>query len=48
MPTEKETTIIQKATIYDIRRLLKESGKESLNASEVMQILDAYAARLEE
>ena len=29
MLTEKEIRIIEKATIYDLRRLLKNSGKES-------------------
>lgn len=48
MPTEKEIAIIQKATIYDLCRLLKKSGKESFTVAEVKQILDTYADQLEE
>lgn len=43
MPTEKETAIIQKATIYDIRRLLKKSGKESFTVDELCDWLDTIA-----
>lgn len=43
MPTEKETAIIQKATIYDLRRLLKKSGRESFTVEELCDWLDTIA-----
>ncbi|WP_322200028.1 hypothetical protein [Acutalibacter intestini] len=43
MPTENETKIIQKATIYDIRRLLKKSGKDSFTVEELCDWLDTIA-----
>ena len=43
MPTEKEIAIIQKATIYDIQKLLdaNDPGK-TYTAEEIKNLLDAY------
>lgn len=43
MPTETKTKIIQKATIYDLRRLLKKSGKETFTVEELCDWLDTIA-----
>lgn len=43
MPAESETKIIQKATIYDLRRLLKKSGKETYTVEELCDWLDTIA-----
>ena len=40
MPTEKEIKIIEKATLYDLRRLIKNSGKESYTVEELCELLD--------
>lgn len=42
MPTEKEVLIIQKATIYDLQRIMERSGKESYTAEEIKELMDAY------
>lgn len=43
MPTEKEVAIIQKATIYDLYKILdsKEPGK-TYTADEIKALMDAY------
>lgn len=43
MSTEDEISIIQKATIYDLRRLLKKSGKDSYTVEELCELLDTIA-----
>jgi len=43
MPTDKETKIIEKATIYDLRRLLKKSNKETYTVEELCDWLDTIA-----
>lgn len=43
MPTEKEISIIQKATIYDLQKILEngEAGK-TYTVEEIKHLLDAY------
>lgn len=43
MPTEKEISIIQKATIYDLQKILdsNEPGK-TYTADEIKALMDAY------
>ena len=43
MPSEKEIAIIQKATVYDIQKLL-ESGdpNKTYTAEDIKELLDAY------
>ena len=42
MPTEKEIKIIQQATLYERRRLIKKSGKDYTN-EEICDLLDTIA-----
>ena len=42
MPTEKEVVIIQKATVYDLQRIIDARGKETYTADEVKDLMDAY------
>jgi len=43
MPTEKDYKVIEKATIYDLRRLIKNSDKESYTKEELCDLLDTIA-----
>lgn len=43
MATEKEIKAYEKATIYDIRRLLKNSGKKTYELEELLDLLDTIA-----
>lgn len=47
MPTEKEIVMLQKATVYDIRRILEENPDKTYTLQELQQILDAYITRVE-
>ena len=42
MPTEKEIKIIQQETLYELRRLIKKSGKDYTN-EEICDLLDTIA-----
>ena len=42
MPSEKEIKIIQQATIYELRRLIKKSGKDYSN-EELCDLPDTIA-----
>ena len=43
MPTEKDYKVIEKATIYDLRRIFVNSGKESYTLDELCKLLDTIA-----
>ena len=43
MPSEKEIKIIQQATLYDLRRLLKNNGKDTYTLEELCKLLDTIA-----
>ena len=43
MTSEKEIRVVEKATIYDLRRLLVNSGKESYTIEELCKLLDTIA-----
>ena len=45
--TEKETLVVQKATVYDLARILKKEPKKSYSVEELDQIFDAYIAGAE-
>lgn len=49
MPTEKEITIIQKATIYDLQKIFDngDDGK-TYTAEEIKALLDAYIKGVEQ
>lgn len=48
MPTEKEVLIIQKATIYDLQKMLEKSedGK-TYTVQEIKDLMDAYIQGVE-
>ena len=43
MPTEKDYKVIEKATIYDLRRLIKNSDKDTYTKRELCDLLDNIA-----
>jgi hypothetical protein len=43
MPTEKEIKRIELATIYELRLLLADQGKDNFTAEELNELLDNYA-----
>lgn len=43
MPTAEEMKIVARATLYDLRRLIKNSGKESYTVEELCELLDRIA-----
>lgn len=43
MPTEKETKIIEKATIYDLRLIFSTGEKENYSRQEIVELLDKLA-----
>jgi len=43
MPTEKDYKVIEKATLYDLRRILVNSGKETYTLEELCRLLDTIA-----
>ena len=48
MTTEKEIVIIQKATVYDLKRILEESPDKTYTVEELKKILDAYITGVEQ
>lgn len=43
MPTEKETLMIQKATVYDLQKILdKGDADKTYTAEEIKELMDAY------
>lgn len=43
MATDKDYRTIEKATIYDLRRLLKNAGKQTYELEELLDLLDTIA-----
>ena len=43
MPSEKEIKIIQQATLYELRRLLDNGGKDTYTKEELCKLLDTIA-----
>ena len=43
MGTEKKRKDTQKAVLYDLRRLLKNSGKDTYSVDELCDLLDTIA-----
>ena len=43
MGTEKERRDTQEAVLYDLRRLLKNSGKDTYSVEELCNLLDTIA-----
>lgn len=48
MPTEKEIVIIQKATIYDLIRIIEADPDKTYTAEDIKKILDAYITEVEQ
>ena len=44
MPTEKDYKTIEKATLHDLRLLIKASEKEQYTKEELMDLIDTIAA----
>ncbi len=43
MPTEKDYKVIEKATLYDLRRLINNSDKDTFTKDELCKLLDTIA-----
>ena len=48
MPTEKEVVLIQKATIYDLMRIIEENPDKSNTPEELKKLFDAYITGAEQ
>ena len=48
MPTEKEVVLIQKATIYDLMRIIKENPGKTYTQEELEKLFDAYITGAEQ
>ena len=49
MPSEKEIIMIQKATVYDLIRIIKDQPeKENYTPAELEKLLDAYIRGVEQ
>ena len=48
MPSEKEIVIIQKATVYDLKRIIEAEPDKTYTAEELKKILDAYISGVEQ
>lgn len=48
MLSEKELIMYQKATIYDVIRLIKKNPEKTYTADELETLLNAYAEGLEQ
>ena len=42
MPTEKEVVLIQKATMYDLKRILEQEPDKTYTVEELKQLIDSY------
>lgn len=48
MPTEKEAIFIQKATIYDLMRIIEENPDKTYTAEELKKLFNAYITGVEQ
>ncbi|MDE6589626.1 MAG: hypothetical protein K2K53_04610 [Oscillospiraceae bacterium] len=42
MPDEKWTLIVQKATVYDLKRILEQEPDKTYTVEELKQLIDSY------
>ena len=42
MPCEKEMLMIQKATVYDLQKIIQKDTKTTFTAEEIIALMDAY------
>jgi hypothetical protein len=47
MPTKEEIIVVQKATVYDLRRIIEENPEKTYSVEEIKQLLDAYITSVE-
>lgn len=48
MPAEKEAVFIQKATVYDLMRIIKEHPGKTYTQEELEKLFDAYITGVEQ
>ncbi len=48
MPSEKEIIIIQKATVYDLLKILKKDADKQYTVAELENLIDVYITGLEQ
>lgn len=48
MPTEKEVLLIQKATMYDLKRMLEQNPDKTYTVEELKALIDAYISGAEQ
>ena len=48
MSSEKEVILIQKATMYDLKRILEQDPEKTYTVEELKQLIDAYIQGVEQ
>ena len=48
MSTEKEIVLVQKATVYDLMRIIEENPDKTYTAEELKKLFDAYIRGVEQ
>lgn len=48
MPSEKEIVMIQKATMYDLKRIIEADPDKTYSVDELKKIIDSYITGVEQ
>lgn len=48
MSSEKEMLMVQKATMYDLKRILEKNPDKTYTVEELKQLIDAYIQGMEQ
>ena len=48
MPSEKETLMIQKATVYDLQKIVEKEPDKTYTTDEIKALMDAYIVGLQQ
>lgn len=48
MPSEKEIVMIQKATMYDLKRIIEADPSKTYSVEELKTIIDSYITGVEQ
>ncbi|MBQ9411982.1 MAG: hypothetical protein IJU29_02665 [Oscillospiraceae bacterium] len=48
MSTEKEAVFIQKATVYDLQKILEKDPNKTYTVDEIIALLDAYISGIQQ
>ena len=48
MPSEKDTLMIQKATVYDLQKIIEKEPEKTYTPNEIKALMDAYIVGLEQ